>query len=144
MFNTQQDSMLEQLFADTALNDSNKDVQPPAGEQWEVELILVEFIATATAGNRTIQFELLVSGTPITTPFLYKDDNLAATSTRRLVVSRHSGAKGTSGALGDTTFVPLSCPVLNDTIGLRIRDSAAIDAAADDMKIYVFGYKSRI
>ena len=66
------------VISDTALNDSNKTISIPNGP-WEVASIRVEYTATATAGNRTLEVRVLdgdsdiISGTRLTTNITASD-----------------------------------------------------------------------
>lgn len=118
-------------IADTAANDSDKALTVPAGKVWHVLHVWASLAATATAGNR--QVELLVRDDADATLGIFAALNVQAESTTEYYVW------GTAGTVDEAKagyhFMPLSPVLLPPGYDLRIYDSAAIDAAADDLTI---------
>ena len=122
------------ILTDLALNDSNKDFIVPAGRQHKLEWGYASLASTAVVGNRQVVIELIdIDGTTVlvsATPALVQTASLTM---------RYNFAPGIQRG---SSFVAnqLDTPILPNfmaTAGqrFRIRDSAAIDAAADDLLI---------
>ena len=122
--------------ADTAVDDSDKTLTVPAGQEWQVLWIWVVLTSTATVGNRQVTVRAMTSGGTIIASL--KAGAVQAASLTRNYLFAPSMADLT--AFRDTSFLttPLM-PTLFLSAGqqLRILDSGAIAAAADDMLIYV-------
>ena len=121
------------LQADAALNDSDKTFTVPAGKQWLVKHIYAKLISTATAGNRQM-------------------DILFTTAADVVVGKVVAGAVQVASLTREYTFAP-ECPqettftsgvmlralpanlVLPAGYKIRVYDSAAIAATADDLDI---------
>lgn len=114
-------------ITEVAINDSDKTFTVPADETWEVLLLRYEYTASATAGTRTPTIR-------------YQDDNsddilldvAGATITQGNSSTQLADASGT---------LDLTIPqrlVLHPGYDIRVFDSAAIDAAADDMVVHLF------
>lgn len=121
--------------ADATADDSDKTFTAPASRQWRVRSIGVRLVTTATVGNR--QLDILITD---------GSDNL--------LIKLAAGAVQAASLTRDYTFAPA---LPNDTAfangamaralpeGLvlpagykvRVYDSAAIDAAADDLTVRI-------
>jgi hypothetical protein len=123
------------LQSDAALNDSDKTLTVPAGKQWRVKSIYAKLISTGTGGNRQM-------------------DILFTTAADVVIGKVVAGAVQAASLTREYTFAP-ECPqettfttgvmlralpadlVLPAGYKIRVYDSAAIDAAADDLDIEV-------
>ena len=121
-----------QVEVDALLNDSDKTTTIPVTERWEVRHIFVELITTATVGSR--QLRLVISDKNGGELFAVDlDATIAASLTETRTVSVFPGSST------NTVIRPsLPCPVGGS---IRIFDSAAIDAAADDMTVRILADK---
>lgn len=133
--------VLPVLLSDTDLNDSNKTFTVPTGFIYEILFGSVELTTSATAGNRQIIMKIT-------------DPNDVE------VISLHAGATQTAsntktynfvqGVPRDTSFVDgtMNIPLSDELVALPgykivIYDSAAVDAAADDMTVQLMVRKVR-
>ena len=118
---------------DVTPNDTNKTFTVPSAETWKVMYGHIELTTTATVGNRIIKL-------------LVHDENGV------IVTDSHAGASATAGGTFDyelmqgifreTSFINggLQVPIPSDMVllpgwTLNVVDSAAIDAAQDDMLV---------
>ncbi len=122
------------LISDVVTNDSDKTIAVTAGFQWEIQSIWIELISTATGGNRQISVQIqddsavvlfeipagIVQADTITRNYLY------ASNLPDLVAFRNT----------NQLLTPLPAKlILPSAFVIRVYDTAAIDAAADDMTI---------
>lgn len=121
--------------SDVTLNDSDKTFTVTAGEEWEILSIWVEFTSTATAGARQIVVELQDASSDVIAQ-LRAEATVAQSQTRYILWAQ--------GAPHDTAFISTdymshALPKIFLPAGYKIRvyDSAAIDAAADDMIVHM-------
>ena len=128
---------------DATANDSDKTFTVPAGKTWEVISIRVQLTCTATVGTRLLTI-LITDGT-----------NVIARTARIQLTASQIGNQVWSCLMGNySASVPTrtlddsaannaqnsdSCPIqfLNAGYTIRALDSAAIDAAADDMIVII-------
>lgn len=122
-----------QQQADAALNDSDKTSVVPAGKQWHVRGIGVRLVTTATVGNR--QLDVYITDDADNLLAKYVSGSVQAASLTRDYVFA-------PGQPNDTAFVNAAMVralaaglVLLAGYKVRVFDSAAIDAAADDMTV---------
>jgi hypothetical protein len=125
---------------DEDLNDTDKTVAVPAGKEWQILWVHVNFIANGTVGNRQVAIQILDS-----------DDNVAGNFPAGLVQ--------TAGLTYDYTFAPgmpdlatprntsyVLTPIPNIVLlagqQIRVVDIAAVDADGDDMSVHI-QYASR-
>jgi hypothetical protein len=124
------------ILTDLALNDSNKDFIVPTGRQHKLEWGYASLASTAVVGNRQMIIELIAAdGTTV-------------------LVSASAGAVQAASLTNRYNFAPgsqrgaafvasqIDTPILPNFLAIegqrfRIRDSAAIDAAADDLLITI-------
>ncbi len=121
------------LQSDVTANDSDKTFTIPVSTQWQPMAILVDLVTTATVGNRQV------------TVLITNAADLAIASIKAGVVQAASLTRRYTFGLGladQVAFVDTSClttplPVLVLPAGykLRVYDSAAVAAAADDMEV---------
>jgi hypothetical protein len=122
-------------YSDFAFNSSNKLVLVPVGKQWRLVSVYVTFISSATAGNR--QLDLLLLDASGNLMGKYIAGAVQAASVTRL----YSFAVGHPQDTAFTNTLMLraigSEVILSAGFGLRVWDSTAVDAAADDMSVTV-------
>ena len=118
---------------DSTANDSDKSWVVPNNEQWKLNSVFVTLATTATAGNRVLTIEV--------------QDELSNVifALAAGAVQAASGTVKYSFAIGaprETTavngYLLVNCPRdlwLSAGYTLRVYDSAAVDAAADDMTV---------
>ena len=118
---------------DSTANDSDKSFVVPSGETWDLSYLNVILASTATVGNRQVTLEI------------QDDSSNVITKTTAGAVQAASGTVSYifgQSLVRETSVVAgvLNCTISDDLIllpgwTLRVYDSAAIDAAADDMTI---------
>lgn len=121
------------LKADEATNDSDKSFTVPAGKMWELTSIWVELISTATGGNRQMTVEVQDSGADVVMA-VAAGAVQADSVTRNYMFAPHMPDL-TSFRAGDLLMTPIPPLLLSAGFIIRVYDSAAIDAAADDMVV---------
>lgn len=117
---------------DVALNDSDKTIIVPSGKQWKILYGQVAFTTTAEVGGRRISFRVRDASNNI----LYIVDALNA-QTAGLSEQYSYGQFGepSEGVSGRQLLpIPVNL-ILSEDFNIRILDSSAIDAAADDLLI---------
>lgn len=123
---------LESVYDATA-NDSDKTFTVPTNEMWKLCYAHVTLVTSATVGNRQMVFGIYdADGNLII--------DLVAGATQAASLTRHYGFL--QGIYRETSFtgneiqvpVPIDCYIPPGG-SLRFYDSAAIDAAADDMTV---------
>jgi hypothetical protein len=129
-------------IAETVVDDSDKTFTVPAGQEWQVLWIWVVLTSTATVGNRQVTIRVMTSGGTIIASL--KAGSVQAASLTRNYLFAPSLADLTS--FRDTSFLmtPMM-PTMFLSAGqqLRVLDSGAIAAAADDMLVYIqYAYRS--
>lgn len=118
---------------DATTNDSDKTFTAPDNELWRICHAHVALVSTATVGNRQIEVE--VTDADGNTVF-----DLVAGAVQAASLTRHYGFL--QGIARETSFVgselrvalPIDCYVVPGG-SIRFYDSAAVDAAADDMTV---------
>lgn len=122
------------LQADEAANDSDKVFTVPASTEWHVYSIWVEFVSSGTAGNRQVAVEIQ-DGESDVVARVKAGITQAGSLTRTYLF-----APGVVdlGSFRDTADLMTPIPptwILPAGYRIRIYDSAAVDAAADDMVV---------
>ena len=122
---------------DATLNDSDKTFTVPDGEMWRLLYANATFVTTATVGNRQIRMEV---SDPSGSPMGY----ISSGAVQAASLTRHYGFM--QGIYRETSFIDgmIQIPIPLDLYlpagaTIRFYDSAAVDAAADDLTI-AFGY----
>ena len=123
-------------------NDSDKSFVVPDNEQWKLNQVYSELTTTATVGNRVMTIEV------------QDDSSNVVFSMAAGAVQAASGTVKYPFSIGsprETTAVNgyLSVNLPNDLVllggyTLRVYDSAAIDAAADDMTVVYQAEKYKV
>jgi hypothetical protein len=123
---------------DSAADDSDKTITVPTGEVWRVENVFVTNVTSADAGNR--QMTVLVADPAAVTLLIAK-----AVAVQTASGTEYYNFSPTYGTATETPatfhFIPLPTCTLDAGATIRVYDSAAIAAAADDMTVTVTGLK---
>lgn len=135
--------MAVKFTRDAGLNDSSKSFQVPVGRTWKIQFLSVDLVSTATVGNRQITLDVY-------------DGSVASGN---LVYSINAGAVQAASATVRYEFYPqapnetsvvngglkthLPDIILSSQWSINVSDSAAVDAAADDMTVN-FIYNERV
>lgn len=121
---------------DEAADDSDKSFVVPADTERLIYGVRVSLATTATAGNRQIVIEVQDDAGKVVSRVLAGAVQ-AASLTREYNFGL--GAADWSAFVGD--YLSNALPVLKLSAGwtLRVFDSGAVDAAADDMSVFVSG-----
>jgi len=115
---------------DATLNDSDKSFTVPTGKLWELLGVTATISNTATVGNRTLQMQITNGVSEVyRSP---RSGNIIASAAEMV-----SWAWGGAGSYGQVGFVTMSTyrMILPAGYVVRVYDSAAIDAAADDLTV---------
>lgn len=126
-----------QLFValDAAANDSDKTITVPAGQTWDVHNVHVTLAATADVGNRQL---VLIVGDGTNTLGTYNTVAVQAASTTEYY--NFAPYYGTATETPAGFFcTPMPVHVLSEGWTIRVYDSAAIAATADDLTVAVTG-----
>jgi len=119
---------------DTALNDSDKTITVPSGKQWKILYGRIRLITSANAGNRNLRFQVQDPSGNIF--YVINALNVQVAST----TENYSLGQFGDVLEANSTFHTLPLPVnliLPENFVIRIFDSAAIDAAVDDLDIRI-------
>jgi hypothetical protein len=117
--------------SDTAANDSDKTLTVPAGKLWQVEWVYASLATSADVGNR--QVDLIVG-----------DGTNALGTSSATAVQTASGTEyyhwtprinTPNETVATQHWLVLPCSLLPPGYTIRIYDSAAVAAAADDLTI---------
>jgi len=119
-------------IVDVALNDSDKTLTVPSGKQWKWRYGLALFVTSATVGNRRIILEIRDAGG--NNFYRMFSLNATAASTTDNFVFGNFGDTAEDAGGNMTLPIPTEC-ILDENFQIRIFDSAAVDAAADDLTI---------
>ena len=123
---------VQQTFNDDA-NDSNKSFVVPNNEQWKLSNAHITLVSDATVGNRQIVLEILDTAAAVV--FSSAAGAVQAASVTRIYDYMQGITKETA-FVGTVIQVPIpfNLYVLSGYT-LRVRDSAAISAAGDDLTV---------
>lgn len=125
------------LTSDTGTNDSDKTITVPALKEWHVQSILVELTTSSTAGSRHIVIEILNGSSDIMQYILQNEGDQAEDTEYHYSYSRVTSTG--SDTVGSIFVIMTSIGdlILPAGYSIRVYDSAAIAAAADDMIVHV-------
>lgn len=128
------------LQADENANDSDKSFTVPADTEWDIQNIWIEYASTGTAGNRILMVEIQDDAADVI--LRITAGAVQAASITRYYVFAPNVSDLTS--FRNTSYLtnPLPKLILPAGYVIHIYDSAAVDAAADDMVIQML-LKSR-
>jgi hypothetical protein len=118
---------------DTDANDSNKSFQVPDGKKWKVLYGKFSLVSTATAGNRTMVLDVVDDASNIL--YSIRSLNVQAASVTEIYSIGQFGDVSESVAGVHLLPIPTNFFLLEGYF-LRVRDSAAIDSAADDLSLF--------
>ncbi len=128
---------LKALVTDEGLNDSDKTFTVTALTAWLLNAIRVNLASTATVGNRQVQIYITDASDVI--HYVNKAGAVQAASATYDYYFAPGNPRETS-VVSNTLLVPLPDNLwVPAGWKVRVLDSAAIDAAADDMKVYALG-----
>jgi hypothetical protein len=118
---------------DTALNDSDKTITVPAQKQWVLKSLYAKLISTATVGNRQLDVLITDAADNIFAKFVAGAVQAASLTREYLFAPQQPQETAFTGGL----MLRALAGELTLPAGYKIRvfDSAAIDAAADDMDV---------
>lgn len=120
-----------QLQADETADDSDKKLTVPAGKVWDLLSVWVELTSTASVGNR--QMALEIQDTADDVVMTIAAGIVQTASLTRNYLFGPGLPDLTSFRAGDLLMTPIPKILLPAGFDIRIADTAAIDAAADDM-----------
>ena len=126
------------LISDEDLNDSDKIVfTVPDGEVYEVLWIHVEYAASSDAGNRALNVQFRDRDDDVVLQ-RYMGDNIIVSETWHVLFAPGAPLQEDETGVGiKQAYVPLPQPtMLPAGFDLRITDSSAVAAAADDMVVH--------
>jgi hypothetical protein len=124
-----------ELQSDVTANDSDKTFTVPTGYMWQIISIRVELVTTATVGNRQIVIEL-TDGTNV---ILRALAGIVQAASLTRYYNFYVGAPNLTAFI-DTAHLANPLPdgmMLLSGYKVRVYDKAAVDAAADDMSVYM-------
>lgn len=120
---------------DLLANDSDKTFTVPANHLWIVNWIMVNYLATATAGNRDLVCNVLDDSANLLSRFT-TGTTIIANDQRHIVWGgAHSTLNDASQQVIGGPFVPNL--ILLPGYQLRVFDFTAVDPAADDMGVTI-------
>lgn len=117
---------------DAGANDSDKAFSPGTGFRWKLQGIRVVLATTATVGNRRLRVDVYVAG-----PTVLWSSGLSANIAAGATAYVHFQPDINDTATATDQYVKASFPDISSLKGFSVRvwDTAAIDAAADDMTV---------
>jgi len=120
---------------DTGADDSDKSFTVPVSTEWIVKWIWVELTTTGTAGNRQLTIEIQDDAADVIA-VLKAGATQAASLTRNYLFAPNVTELT---AFRDTSYLSTIMPEWWLPAGyvVRVYDSAAVDAAADDMIVHM-------
>lgn len=130
-------------FADLALG-SDKTFTVPTDRLVRPTNISIEFVASATVGNRVFGVNYLTNGGTVMPWRSVTLPNITASQVVTVMYNFNVGAvatltllrRGMGGGAATASYVePIPDLILNDTSTIRFYDSAAIDNAGDRMRV---------
>jgi len=127
---------------DASLNDSDKTFTVPSGEIWEILSIRVEYISTATAGNRKIIFQVKDDSS---NTLFYTFSGISHTASNSRFYHFFPNAPFQTAFIDTNKLMsPIPRLLLPPGYLITIKDKDAVDAAADDMIISMLINKTKI
>lgn len=121
---------------DVAANDSDKTITVPTGQTWLVSNIFVTNVTSADVGNR--QITVLVADPAAVALGNVKADSVQAASTTEYYSFTPVAGIATEAPAG-YHYASLPSFILDAASTIRVYDSAAVAAGADDMTVTVSG-----
>jgi hypothetical protein len=118
------------LVADEVVDDSDKTFTVTASQEWEILSIWIELTTTATVGNRQITVDMLDSANDVIGSFVAGANQAASLGRNYMFAPMLQLMTAFSGVYLSFPLPPFFLPA---GYKIRVYDSAAIAAAADDM-----------
>lgn len=118
--------------SDVVLNDSDKTLTVTTGYQWVLHSIYAKLISTATAGNRQVDVLLTDGSDNIVTKYVAGAVQTASLTREYIFAPLHP--QETAFTNGIMLRALAGYIILPEGYKIRIYDSAAIAAAADDLE----------
>lgn len=118
------------LLADETVDDSDKTFTVTAGQEWEILSIWIELTTTATVGDRQITVEIQDSTGDVIGSFVAGANQAASLGRNYMFAPMVQLMTAFSGIYLSFPLPPFFLPA---GYKIRVYDSAAIAAAADDM-----------
>lgn len=120
---------------DATANDSDKTFTVPAGELWKINNAHVTLVTTATVGNRQIVIEVSDAGGALM-------GRISAGAVQAASLTRHysimQGTYRESAFVNADIQIPMPADLyVKSGCTIRVYDSAAVAAAADDMAVRI-------
>ena len=125
---------------ETAANDSNKTLTVPAGVVWEVLHVYASLVATATAGNRNMRLIIGDGSNELARSDASAVQIANATEYYHWNPTYHTPAE----TVATQHTIPLPISWLPAGYTVQVLDSAAVDAAADDLTIRVHAIEHKV
>ena len=119
---------------DEALNDSDKTFTVPANQVWILQFLSVNFVSTATGGNRQLRVEI---GDGSTLPWFTEFGAVQAASLTRDYYDADDMPDDAAFDGDGRIQMEMERHVLPAGYTFRVYDITPIDVAADDMKVYL-------
>lgn len=119
---------------DVAPDDSDKTITVPAGERWELLGVYADLSTTTEVGDRQVEIEI-ATATGVLIRLVFGETQAASVANKRYAAAL--GLVPEVHVAGEMIFerLPYLWLVTGDTV--RVFDSAAIDAAADDLIVQI-------
>lgn len=130
-----------ELTADTDANDSDKTFTVDSLERWHVYSVFVSLVTTATVGNRQVRVDFMDSSSNVFCTVLAGAVQAASATVN---YSFAPGLPHLTAAVGTELEAPLPATmVLLPGYKIRVYDSAAVAASADDMTVRILANRSK-
>lgn len=121
--------------SDALADDSDKTFTVPAGKMWDVRSIYAKLVTTATVGNRQLDIVFADASANIIGKY-QSAAAVAASLTREWLFAPGNPAE--NGFTNAWMLRPMSSNVMLPAgYTIRVYDSAAVDAAADDLTVRI-------
>ncbi len=128
---------LKDLVKDVTVNDSDKTFTVGAELAWLIHTVSVNLASTATVGNRQLQVYITDASDVI---FYRGKAGAVQAASLTYDYDFAPGHPRETSVVANTLLVPLPQALWVPTgWKVRVLDSAAVDVAADDMKVYILG-----
>lgn len=125
-------SGLVKWVRDATTNDSNKDFTCPASKLWQIKMVWFQIDCTATVGNRVPTIAIAPNGTNF---FNVLVGGALTAGNTGVYMSSFTGYTADDASNSYTLSQNAPEVILTPGAILRVWDSAAVDAAADDMTV---------
>jgi hypothetical protein len=123
------------VLSNITTHSSSKTITIPDHEQWDISAIYVTLASTATAGNRQLRLSILKPDNTV----IFSTDALntqAASLTYKYLFMPGAANEDHQAKLWLQNGLPTPC-LVSAKYKIKIEDTAAVAAAADDMLIHI-------